>query len=231
MKKLSIISHFYNHPLKVENQIKFWESLPDIFLNQVEFILIDDCSEDKPTIKTSKIDLKYYEIVTDIPWNQSGARNLGTVQAQGEWALFFDIDQIFIYEHIFNLLRSIDNLNTSVMYYFKIKELIDITCNKSLTHHPNTFLANLSSFKNMAMYDEDFSGYYGYEDLYMPKVWESNGGTRALFNDFIYFENIEFGTTNLDRDLSRNRELANVKMLEGCNKPEKLIRFKWKKII
>lgn len=230
MVKLSIISHYYNHPQMVIDQIAYWETLPDFFLDAVEFILVDDCSENKPIFPPSKLNLKLLRIITDLPWNQAGARNLGTFTASGDWALYFDIDQKFYIDPMIRVLANLDNLNDMCMYYLRIKELIDITNNNSLSYHPNTFLVKLSKFKQLAMYDEDFVGHYGYEDLYMPQVWEKNKGHRTLLNDAIFFEDMGFGTHNLDRDLTRNYALAQEKMLAGLKNSKGILRFEWESI-
>ena len=83
----------------------------------------------------------------------------------------------------------------------------------------------------MARYDEDFVGHYGYEDLYMIKVWEANGGRRTLLNDMYYFEDVGIKTENLSRDLSRNQNLAQTKMAAGFENSPGMLRFKWKKIV
>lgn len=228
--KLSIISHYYNHPEMVQNQIAYWETLPDSFLSQVEFILVDDCSEKTPVIRPTKLNLKVYRVITDLPWNQAGARNLGAFNASGEWALYFDIDQRFYADPMAAVIANLDQLDKLGLYYLKIKELIDITVNKPLDCHPNSFLVNLAKFKQHAMYDEDFVGHYGYEDLYMPQVWEKQGGKRALFNNAIFFEDLAFGTINLNRDLSRNLALAQKKMAEGSKRPIGILRFEWEQI-
>lgn len=227
MPKLSIISHYYNHPQMVQNQITYWESLPESFLSQVEFVLVDDCSEQTPVISITKLDLKVFRVITDVPWNQAGARNLGAFNATGEWAMYFDIDQKFYAEPMASVLANLDRLDRRNMYYFRIKELIDITVNKPLEFHPNTFLVNLAMFKQRGMYDEDFAGHYGYEDLYMPQVWEKHGGKRVLFNDAVFFEDMGFGTPNLSRDLSRNSALAQQKMLAGTKNSPGILRFEW----
>jgi len=230
MKKISIISHYYNHPEMVLRQIKYWETLPEAFLSQVEFILVDDCSEDQPTFQATKIDLKVYRITTDIPWNQAGARNLGLFNASGEWALYFDMDQHFYAEPMMMVLNALHTLNKNVLYYFKIKELIDVTSNTSLMVAPCTFLVHAATFKRIGMYDEDFSGHYGYEDLYMPRVWERNGGTRIIFNTPDFFEDMGFGTTNLDRDLSRNAALGMEKLRAGTLNSVGILRFRWEQV-
>ena len=230
MPKLSIISHYYNHPEMVEQQIAYWESLPDSFLSQVEFVLVDDCSEQTPVIPVTKLDLKLFRVITDVPWNQAGARNLGAFNATGEWALYFDMDQKFYVEPMLSVLANLDRLDKKTLYYFHIKELIDVTSNTPLQYAPCTFLVNLAMFKQYGMYDEDFAGHYGYEDLYMPQVWERHGGKRVLFNDAIFFEDMGFGTTNLDRDLSHNKALGIHKMATGVKNSTGILRFEWEKV-
>lgn len=230
MPKLSIISHYYNHPQMVQDQIAYWETLPDSFLEQVEFILVDDCSATTPVIRPTKLNLKVYRVITDLPWNQAGARNLGAFNATGEWALYFDIDQKFFAEPMASVIANLDRMDTMTMYYLRIKELIDITVNKPLDFHPNSFLVNLAKFKQHGLYDEDFVGHYGYEDLYMPQMWEKRGGKRVLFSDAIFFEDMDFGTTNLNRDLSRNLALAQQKIAKGYKRPIGILRFDWEQI-
>ena len=82
----------------------------------------------------------------------------------------------------------------------------------------------------LGMYDEDFAGYYGYEDLYMPLVWARHGGKRVLFNDPVFFEDMGFGTTSLNRDLSRNLALAQQKMAAGTKNSPGILRFEWEQI-
>lgn len=230
MPKLSFISHYYNHPQMVQDQIAYWESLPDSLLSQVEFILVDDCSEDTPVLPPTKLDLRMYRVTTDLPWNQAGARNLGAFNARGEWALFFDIDQRFYPGPMEMIVNNLERLDTMTMYYLRIKELIDITVNKPLDFHPNTFLVNLPKFRLHAMYDEDFVGHYGYEDLYMPQVWEKRGGVRTLLGETNFVEDLGFGTSNLNRDLSRNLALAHQKLADGCKRPQGILRFEWEQL-
>lgn len=227
MPKLSIISHFYNHPDLVESQIAYWDSLPDSILSQTEFILVDDCSEELPVIKATRLNLKVFRIITDIPWNQAGARNLGAFNATGEWALFFDIDQKFYAEPMANLIASLHLLNPQTLYYFRIKELTNTLTGVSLLTAPSTFLANLAKFKWWGMYDEDFAGHYGYEDLYVPQVWEKHGGDRILFSEPVYFEDLPGGTMNLDRDTAHNKALAQQKMATGTKNSPGILRFEW----
>jgi glycosyltransferase involved in cell wall biosynthesis len=230
MPKLSIISHFYNHPRMVEDQVAYWNTLPDELLQHLEFVVVDDCSEECPTLAPGRIDLRLFRVISELPWNQAGARNLGAFNATGEWAMYFDIDQRFYPEAMYSLILSLPQLKTDTMYYMRIKELIDITVNEPLPYHPNSFLVHLASFKRMGMYDEDFVGHYGYEDLYMPRVWERNGGNRILLDNLMMFEDMGFGTSNMNRDLSRNLALAQQKLAAGARNSTGMLRFDWEQI-
>lgn len=230
MKKLSVISHFYNHPEMVEKQIAHWNKIDPVFLNLMEFILVDDHSEDVPHLVKTGIDLRYFRVITDLEWNQAGARNLAAYHATGEWSLFFDIDQHINLEAVPMLLANLDRLDKRTLYYMRIKELINILTNENLENHPNTFLVNTREFRTHGMYDEDFVGHYGYEDLYMPRVWERSGRKRGFLSDPVFFEDLGFGTTKLDRNLDRNMALALKKIEQGCKNSPGMLRFEWEEV-
>jgi hypothetical protein len=230
MPKLSVISHFYNHPRMVQDQIAYWESLPDAFLSQVEFVLIDDCSEQRPALAATRLDLRVFRVITDVPWNQSGARNLAAYVARGEWAMFADIDQKFDAAPLQQVIASLGQLDKQTMYHLQIKELVNILTKNRLLFAPSTFLVHLPTYRVRGMYDEDFAGHYGYEDLYAHQVWEHSGGKRVLLGDAIYFEDLGFGTTTLDRDNQRNDLLSRQKMATGVKNSPGILRFEWEQL-
>lgn len=231
MPKLSIISHFYNHPDKVIGQIEHWSKIHPELLDQIEFILVDDCSEEIPQIEKGKLNLRVFRIDSDIPWNQAGARNLGVFNASGAWGLLFDIDQRLDLEALPTLLASLDSLSKDTLYYLRINGLFNTIDNVPVDNHINTYLVNLARFKVMAMYDEDFAGFYGYEDIYVPLVWEANGGKRVLLSNPVFFtEDMGFRTGNLDRSLERNQQLLSEKLAAGCKRPQSILRFSWHEV-
>ena len=71
-------------------------------------------------------------------------------------------------------------------------------------------------------------GHYGYEDLYLPRVWEAAGGQRTLLNSPVFFEDMGFGTSNFTRDLTRNQNLMLQKLASGCKNSPGILRFEWK---
>jgi glycosyltransferase involved in cell wall biosynthesis len=237
--KLSVISNFYNCPDKVADQVERWSQIAPKLLRQIEFILVDDCSDPVPDVKKRGLNLRLFRVDTDIAWNQPGARNLGALNARADWGLFFDIDQVLDNDVLGTLLDGLDQLDSKTLYYLKLKEaLFDSIENQMADFHINTFLTCLPKFRTMGMYDEDFAGHYGFDDVFLPVFWDMNGGKRAVLTNPRFFEKqLDFATTNLDRDLSYNRDLVNRKVaalrqfLPGpIPKPAPLLRFDWHEV-
>lgn len=230
MKELSLITHYYNGHDRAQALLDHLAIYPAETFPNWEIIIVDDCStEEKPLIKHS-LNVRHLRVVTNINWNQTGARNLGAMLAAGQWGLFFDIDQQIYYTGINYLLSNIHRLQYNTMYYMKVDNFIDSTINEPLNIHPNTFLVNLPQFRSNGMYDEDFAGNYGYEDLYLPYLWEKNGGVRGILGEGSFFKDIKFRTANLERSLEVNKLKSTQKLLEGIKRPKNIIRFEWKEI-
>lgn len=229
MPKLTIVSTYYNHPQMVQDQIAHWETLPADLRSQIEFILVDDCSAQPPLLPPTSLDLKIFRVTTDINWNQAGARNLATFHARGEWAMYFDIDQKLAVPPITHLVAALDQLDKKTLYLLQSKNLFDID-GTPVKVHPNTFVVNLPNFKIHGMWDEDFVGYYGYEDIYMLQAWKARGCATALMADADYFEDMGFATKGFSRDLTRNGALVQQKLQGGCKKPIGWMRFEWEPV-
>jgi predicted O-linked N-acetylglucosamine transferase (SPINDLY family) len=227
---LSLITHHYNGHEAAGKLVSHLEKLPYAMKNKVELIIIDDYSDVEKPIDSNLLNLKQYRIINDIQWNQAGARNLGALMASGSWSLFFDIDQEPNILGITKIVENLESIDPMKLYYFYVESFIDSNLNVELPIHPNTFLVNTERFKSTCMYDEDFAGNYGYEDLYLPYVWEKSGGSKTIYDNEKFFKDKNFKTTSLNRDLSINRALAEKKLLNGAIKPTNLIRFQWKEI-
>ena len=226
---LSLVTHHLNGHQKAQALLDNLCALGVQERSQFEIIIVDDCSAEPAIPKSNGLNLKAYRIIDDIPWNQAGARNLGCFMAESPWVLFFDIDQLPLKNCISLVLKSLENLEPECLYYFYVKDFIDSNLNTRLDVHPNTFLVNLHRFKTTCMYDEDFAGNYGYEDLYLPYVWEFAGGGRKILGDTALFRDTKFKTANLDRSSVINHDLAVHKINSGIKKPKNLIRFSWAK--
>jgi len=225
--QLTLITHYYNHTDKVKELIDHLSSFRSELRNRFELVVVDDNSEELAVFTSHHLNLRQYRIESAINWNQAGSRNLGVMMSTKEWLLLFDADQLLVEESFARIINSLDYLDASTLYYFNVENFIDSNLNQPLTVHPNSFLVKSQRFKEWAMYDEDFAGNYGYEDLYLPYVWERSGGTRQLVGDMVLFRDKGFKTTNLNRNLDINKALAERKILEGCRRPTHLLRFNW----
>ena len=224
---LSLVTHHLNGHHKVQALLQELSRLDAQVRAQFEIIIVDDCSDKVIIPQINGLNLKAYRVTDDIPWNQAGARNLGCLMAESPWVLFFDIDQVPLEDSVSIILRSIQDLESNCLYYFYVKDFIDSNLKKQLDIHPNTFLANTQRFKTTCMYDEDFAGHYGYEDLYLPYVWEFYGGKRLILGNQPLFKDTKFKTEKLDRSSLINEALALKKINTGIKKPNSFIRFSW----
>jgi hypothetical protein len=66
--------------------------------------------------------------------------------------------------------------------------------------------------------------------LYLPYLWERNGGVRMILGEGSFFNDMKFRTPNLERNLEPNKHKSTQKLLEGIKRPKNLIRFEWKEI-
>jgi len=204
--------------------------MPNELTEQIELIIIDDYSDIEEKIKSRLNIFKQFRITDDISWNQAGARNLGAFMAKSNWALFFDIDQLPSEYGLSEIIKNLKLAESNILYYFKVDNFVDSNLEIELPVHPNTFMVNLERFKATCMYDEDFAGNYGYEDLYLPYVWEYYGGKRQVLGNNAYLTDQKNKTMTLNRSLEINKILAHQKIANGIKKPTNLIRFNWKMI-
>lgn len=229
---ITIISHFYNAHDCVSQQIAHWQKINPKLNDLFEFILVDDFSDTEYVLPKTDLNIRLFRVTDDIPWNQGGARNLATFHATGSIALFIDIDQHIKIEFLERLCGAVANLQRNTIYFFKSDPpLINIQNGEKLIHHPNSFFVNLKDFKTHVHYDEDFVGYYGFEDVFLLRAWEKLGGKVTLINEDVSTQ-LPYGTANLDRDVKRNQDLIHKKVfVENCKISNSILRFAWKEVV
>jgi hypothetical protein len=229
--KLTIISHFYNKHEWVDKQVNHWDQINSNIKNQFEFILVDDYSDEEYSLPKSDLNIRLFRVTDDIPWNQSGSRNLAMFHATGTIALFIDIDQKMKIDFLERLASVSENIQRNTIHFFKIDPpILNIQNGEFLNHHPNSFFVNLQDFKTKIHYDEDFAGNYGFEDVFLFRAWEKLGGKMTFVNEEVSSD-LPFGTTNLDRDIKRNEDMIKKKVFEeNCKVSPSILRFNWKEM-
>lgn len=223
-KKLTIATHFYNNEGALQLQLDTWRSYPDYILEHLEFIVVDDHSDIPITFDhsiTSTLSIRLFRVDSDIAWNQAGCRNLIFQHLRTPWALLYDVDHIISSNHLQILIAGLDSLNKQTMYRFKRKQN-----SQDVNTAVNCYLAGSEALKNSAGYDEDFCGYYGFEDVCFVHQWQKNGYQIVQFTNVVLNTSIS-RTRHLNRDLSRNEELLQAKLSHSEELPGPSIRFSW----
>jgi Glycosyl transferase family 2 len=134
--------------------LNLWRQYPYV-KNQI----IDDGSKTPPIA-----DVPVYRILTDIPWNIPGARNLGAAVCLTEWILFCDTDQTFTKKSIDQILAT--KLEKGKFYSFHRH-------NRPRT--AGTMLVNREDYWRVGGCEEDFAGKYGYNDPYLRHLFHRAG--------------------------------------------------------
>ncbi|MDD2798087.1 MAG: glycosyltransferase [Bacteroidales bacterium] len=138
-------------------------------LDQIHFILVDDCSPIKIEIPNiPNLNITLLRVTTDIRWNQGGARNLGVKYASTTKLLMTDLDHVFP-ERTLNYLIN-RKYNYSDLFRFR-----RFSGWKKIASGCNIFYLNKNLFDSNKGYDEIFCGYYGYEDTHFFEVLEREG--------------------------------------------------------
>lgn len=213
--KLSVLISAYNDDeLTVVHVRECMEStlMPD------EIIVVDDGGELGLKEKLQKLEMKtkviYVRILEDIPWNYTGARNLGIWLSTGDFIAVEDNDHIphkDFYKEASELLESKPEVGKVYSHRRDVIELDDIL-NKPIEEwnpvgtripHQDVSMMRRDVFLKTKGYDERFAGAYG---------WSSTDWKRRTAKAGIESDNIGFyyvvnspKTTGLS---SRNWQMA-----------------------
>jgi predicted glycosyltransferase involved in capsule biosynthesis len=184
---------FYNDHEHLDKHLNEWDTYP-----YVQKQIIDDGSLEPP-----HANVPVYRIEQDIPWNIPGARNLGATVCPTEWILFCDTDQTFSKGSIDAILAT--KLERGKFYSFSRH-------NRPRT--AGTMLVNRLDYWAVGGYDEDFAGFYGYNDPYLRHLFQRAGIveftlpilctqhdadcvlTRVPNNEGLYYEKIKKGRSH-----------------------------------
>ena len=223
--QLTLITHVYNAQQPVDHQLARWKALDPALLAQLKFLVIDDHSDAPLQIDPGPLDLRLLRVHDDIDWNMPGCRNLAAMLCSTEWMLFFDIDNVVDEAGLRKMVRALATLDRSRLHVFRrVRDGVD------LEPHINSFLISRTGFYRAGAYDEDFVGHYGFEDVLFRIMWRTHVGKEVLLTD-IAFEQLNHGTSGLDRDTARNQALIQQRAAAGFPKPRSFVRFGWGEVM
>ena len=193
MKKVSIIIPVFNAEKFLERCI---HSCLSQTLDEVEIILIDDCSTDSSQALMKKFALKYPEKIKILfqkeNQKQGTARNAGLDIANGEYVLFVDSDDWIekqscekLYYEAENTLADIVCGNYDLVYTDGRCELVDVYCNAK------DELGNMTKLKREKLLRQP--GYFWCK-LYRKEFLNSNAGKPIRFPEKMLYEDSAFHT-------------------------------------
>ena len=76
MKPLTLITHHYNGHDRVITLLDHIASFGEEIRTKLSVIVVDDYSDESQVLPKYDLEITQYRVLTDIPWNQCGARNL-----------------------------------------------------------------------------------------------------------------------------------------------------------
>ena len=151
--KISIISPIYNSELFI---LRFLKSIQSQIFNDLEIILIDDCSIDnsiKLIKKYQKLDQRILLIKNKINKGTFMSRNLGTLFSKGQYLILPDPDDIISK----NILKTC--YIYALKYNYEIIRFITYIGSEKIT-----FAEIVKNLGNKAVYQPELSSYLFYGD-------------------------------------------------------------------
>lgn len=218
--RLSYITHFYCNQQNVSSVYALLEryaGYPADVLDHVHFVVVDDGSPITYERPKLNLNLTWLKICDDIPWNQSGARNLGALYAQSDNIIMLDMDHEIPVEAMRQLLKR---PSCGKRLYKMYRE--DPDGGRIYSGHSNLFFMSRGRFFELFGYDEEFSGHYGAEDFRFVKYHKACGTLQTYLPKRIRCrERTDIDRSrsyhSLSRDLSYNTPVDSRKKMEIAN--------------
>lgn len=236
---LTLIYPYYNNAGMLAAQIRNWNGYPVSVREQIEIIVVDDCSPREPAKRVFDKHVlncahRLYRINKDVRWNWIAARNLGAKEAKDGWLFMTDMDHMLTAANVKPIMYMIfaGRLDMSTYYTFERRDAPNLTEYKM---HPNTYLIHRKLFWRNGGYDEEFSGYYG-TDGYYRKLLDRVSDECLLEGLYVvrYPREVirDASTTDYERKTEYDKS-KKLKMREKLRKglPQKVLTFPWERII
>ncbi|MDD2462691.1 MAG: glycosyltransferase [Desulfobulbus sp.] len=238
-KIISMIYSYYNQPKMLDVIVGIINSYDDDLIGSVEVIFVDDGSQAFPMVKKEmKCSAKFFRLKEDVGFNNCGAKNVGLFNATGEWCFILDLDH---YVTGSNLKKIIDKYLISDTHgflhgflsifkkkqrWYQFKRLKD--GKNIIGKNPNIKLIRRESVLSCP-YDEDFSGYYGYEDMFQLFLLKKKYGrpkiVKNILIEMVTAINDSNTKTQTNRSVDRNKKLFDKKITGVVPYSEKFLRI------
>lgn len=208
----------------LERQLACWSGYPSSY----RIVLVDDSSPRFPAVDVVRgSSVEVYRIAEDIPWNFTGARNLGCSVCQG-WIYVSDIDTLL---PATDACRLFEVPQPGSCY---IPNRVNFSGGRPRRRSIVNLLFERTAFDAAGGYDEDYAGFYGREE------WDFfNRLSRVaahVYRDDVTVHCVppyavpDAATAGLSRDWSRNTALYLSKRSQGFPRPAAGLRFAWSRV-
>lgn len=239
---ITIILPYYSQPEMLKEQMGVWEAYSELVRRELRLIVVDDGSP--IPARGVPPDVALYRIVEDIPWNRGGARNLGTLVADGPWLLHMDLDHVLTPTQAERLIAS--PLPLSWTHWFRFRRerygAADETRMKDalpreaqsgeIKPHIDSFLCNRKLYWAVGGYDEDYSGCLGGGSPFLRAMEMEGTCEVSPVRLLVYTRHVcsDASVRSLSRDTTEYSRRRREKELTRNTTPRNPLRFTWTRI-
>jgi hypothetical protein len=238
MIKLTLVLAYYMNSSMLKMQFDTINEYSEEVKKNLQVIVVDDGSPvghraeeaiEKYGLKANGFDFELYRIMTDLKWNQDGARNLGADRASNQWLLLTDIDHL-IYPRAMEKIMGA-KLNIYMFYTFTRLLYPDMGPKKA---HPNSYLMTKQLYWQIGGYDEIYCGHYGTDGIFR-RTCDLHAKCCDLKIPLVLVGRSDVpdaSTTTLTRKDPEDKNLIyNIRHFKNKNSiPSQKLKLPWKKI-
>jgi len=168
--------------------------------NQI-IICNDGYKDDRELVRlietmSNEIPFLYIKILEDIPWNMPECLNLAIWFSTEDALSLEDCDVIPEYRYYQTGLCYIPDYGKFSAHYTNVDG-----------HPAACGIYSRKALTEVGGFEEDFAGYYGFNDIYLSAKLDTSGFMTFISRDKLLTVDMDGESKDADRDNSRNREL------------------------
>jgi Glycosyl transferase family 2 len=236
MRPLTLAFPYYENSGILKEHQRIWAQYPDAIRRKMTVIIADDGSPNSPAadaVQPCDYEIQIYRIGVNIPWNQTGARNLAMHCAPEGWVLVTDIDHVLMPDDAAELVGMKVKKGH---YYIPARRIMPHST--PYKRHPNSYYLTRQMYWDAGGCDEDFAGHYGSDSTFRRAL--TLVGTRVELDSpalTLYGRDVipdasttEWGRKDSPWHSGNNPDLK-MKKLQGAYKAKNPLRFEWTRVL